>query len=253
MKNAAQRRKWATRIASANRPGIAVVFLAALASQFNAKGSDVGSACASISQCTGVVSSHTVLVRLNNGRLQTSADSTHWTNCSVAVRTFFRAVTHDRGLFVAVGGSYFDEPGVIVTSPDGIVWTCRSSGTKNNLYSVAFGNGWFIAVGDSGAICTSEDGIVWKAQPSGTDALLAAVAAGNNLFVAGGESGAILISTNGMNWSSGNIGLPIYVNKIAFRADEFVVTNRGTIFCSPSGLAWQRSDFKCPQSGQNDP
>ena len=242
MKNTAQRRKWTTRIASASRPAFAVVFL--FASPFNAAASDAGSACASLSQCTGVGSSNTVLVRVTNGRLQTPVDSTHWTDCSLAVRTFFRGITHDHGLFVAVGGSYFDEPGVIVTSPNGIVWTRRSSGTKNNLYSVAFGNGRFIAVGDSGAVCTSEDGIVWKAQRSGTGALLAAVAAGNNRFVAGGESGAILTSTNGVNWSRGNIGLPIYVNKIAFRAGEFVIVDRGRAFCSSNGLAWQRRAFQ---------
>jgi len=245
MKNRAQRQKWTARIASASRPALALVFGVALASQFNATASNgVASACASVSQCSGVRSSHTVLVRLINGRLQTSVDSAHWTDCSLAVRTFFRAVTHDRGLFVAVGGSYFDEPGVIVTSSNGTVWTRRSSGTKNNLYSVAFGHGSFIAVGDSGAICTSEDGVVWKARRSGTGALLAAVAAGNNLFVVGGESGAILTSTNGVNWRSGNISLPIYVNKIAFRAGEFVIVDRGTAFTSSNGLAWQRRAFQ---------
>ena len=244
MKNNAQRKKWTSRIASASRPALAGVFLAALSSHFNATASDAGSASASISQCAGVVSSHTVLVRLNNGRLQTSVDSTHWTNCSLAVRTFFRAVTHDRGLFVAVGGSYLGEPGVIVTSTNGLAWTRRSSGTKNNLYRVASGNGSFIAVGDSGAICTSEDGVVWKGQRSGSDTLLSAVAAGNNIFVVGGESGAILTSTNGVNWSSGNIGLPIYVSHIAFDAGEFVIINRGTAFSSSNGLDWQRRAFR---------
>ena len=70
-------------------------------------------------------------------------------------------------------------------------------------------------MGDSGAICASEDGVVWKARRSGADALLAAVTRRNNLYVAGGESGAVMTSTNGVNWSIGNVGLPIYVNRIA--------------------------------------
>jgi len=90
----------------------------------------------------------------------------------------FPWVTDNQGLFVAVGGSYFDEPGVIVTSPDGILWKRRACGTRNNLYSVAFGNGSFIAVEYSGVICTSEDGLHWKTQRSGTSRLLSAVAAG---------------------------------------------------------------------------
>jgi hypothetical protein len=52
-------------------------------------------------------------------------------------------VTYGNGLFVAVG-----KGGTILTSPDGVNWTARTSGTRNDLYGVTYGNGTFVAVGD---------------------------------------------------------------------------------------------------------
>ena len=45
-------------------------------------------------------------------------------------------VAYGDGLFVAVGNR-----GTILTSPDGVNWTARTSGTSNNLYAVTYGNG----------------------------------------------------------------------------------------------------------------
>ena len=45
--------------------------------------------------------------------------------------------------------------GAILTSPDGVTWTQRTSGTSRDLNGVAYGNGLFVAVGDFGIIFTS--------------------------------------------------------------------------------------------------
>jgi hypothetical protein len=45
--------------------------------------------------------------------------------------------------------------GTILTSPDGVSWTARTSGTSNSLYGVTYGNGTFVAVGEYGTILTS--------------------------------------------------------------------------------------------------
>ena len=37
---------------------------------------------------------------------------------------------------------------------------------------------------------------------------------------------------------SGNVGLPIYVNKIAFRGGKFILTGSGRTLSSPDTLAW---------------
>ncbi|GAA6735088.1 hypothetical protein YIM1640_22470 [Thermus oshimai] len=52
--------------------------------------------------------------------------SIHWSN-----------VTHGAGLFAAVG-----DGGAILTFPDGVTWTARTSGTLNELRSVGYGNGF---------------------------------------------------------------------------------------------------------------
>lgn len=57
------------------------------------------------------------------------------------------AATYGGNLFVAVG-----DGGAIVTSPDGVTWTRRDSGTPSNLTGVTYGDGAFVAVGSSGTI-----------------------------------------------------------------------------------------------------
>jgi hypothetical protein len=54
-------------------------------------------------------------------------------------------VAYGNGLFVAVGG--FLDSSAILTSPDGVSWTARASGTGNQLLGVTYGNGTFVAVG----------------------------------------------------------------------------------------------------------
>ena len=60
------------------------------------------------------------------------------------------SVTYGNGRFVAVGWN-----DAILTSPDGVDWTARASGTDNPLNGVAYGNGTFVAVGHGGTILTS--------------------------------------------------------------------------------------------------
>ena len=183
--------------------------------------------------------------RLRSGGIQTSEDKVVWTARPLVTRTFLRGLTYGRGLFVAVGGSYLDAPGVIITSRDGITWRERKVPGKNNLYGVAFGQGLFVAVGDAGAIYTSVDGVSWKSQRSGFSAtLLATVAAGNGVFIAGGDSGTILTSTNGIHWMVATLGTPVYVGTIRFRDGTFIVEDRGATVTSTDGLAWHRRDME---------
>jgi hypothetical protein len=51
-------------------------------------------------------------------------------------------VTYGNGTFVAVGTG-----GTILTSPDGVNWTERTSGTRNQLNGVTYGNGTFARTG----------------------------------------------------------------------------------------------------------
>ena len=74
-----------------------------------------------------------------------------------------------------------------MTSADGITWNSRSSATDNEWNSVAYGNGLFVAVSDTGTgdrVMTSADGITWNSRSSATDNFWQAVTYGDGLFVA---------------------------------------------------------------------
>ena len=77
-------------------------------------------------------------------------------------------------------------------------------------HGVTYGNGIFVAFGDSGTILTSADGISWTVRTSGTTDDLVGVAYGNGTFVAVGSSfntvdgsynGTILTSADGITWT----------------------------------------------------
>ncbi len=108
-----------------------------------------------------------------------SSDGVDWSNeTTLPVPSRLNAVELGNGVFVAVGYS-----GSILTSPDGLNWTVRSSGTEETLFDVAFGNGIFAVVGGSGVILSSPDGVVWTPQVSGTAYDLKAVGFGEDTFV----------------------------------------------------------------------
>jgi hypothetical protein len=81
------------------------------------------------------------------GRGGGSGVGTNWTLRNLG--DSLNGVTYGNGLFVAVG-----EGGTILTSPDGVSWTQRTSPEKSDLLSVAYRNGRFVAVG-GGTILTS--------------------------------------------------------------------------------------------------
>jgi hypothetical protein len=59
-----------------------------------------------------------------------------------------------------------------MTSPDGITWTSRTSAADNQWYSVAYGNGLWVAVSITGSgnrVMTSPDGITWTSRTSAAD------------------------------------------------------------------------------------
>lgn len=105
---------------------------------------------------------------------------------------------------VAFGGGRFvavGENGTIVTSNDGTTWITRSAGTTAWLVGVAYGNDQFVAVGDKGVVLTSNDGLTWSARSSGTTERLNGIAYGNGMWLAVGENGSAVTSLDGNNWT----------------------------------------------------
>jgi tetrahydromethanopterin S-methyltransferase subunit F len=99
----------------------------------------------------------------------------------------WRSVTYGNGLFVAVARTDYGSGVRVMTSPDGITWTARTSAADNSWWSVTYGNGLFVAVAVSGTgnrVMTSPDGITWTSRESAADNAWYGVTYGNGLFVA---------------------------------------------------------------------
>jgi len=131
------------------------------------------------------------------------------------------------------------ESGTLYTSSDGTAWEERGSGAKQSLRDVVYGSGTFVAVGGGGTILTSADGLTWTLQPSGTGLDLHGVGYGRNTFVAIGDQGSILTSSDGSAWAVWNSGTHPLLKKVAYGGGTFVaVGGNGIILTSPDGAAW---------------
>ena len=106
------------------------------------------------------------------------------------------SVTWGEDRFVAVGrrGSSFDQ---VFVSSDGATWSNHSISGIEELFGVAYGAGWFVAVGESGNIHVSDDGMNWMEVSSPTALTLNDVAFNGYAFAAVGEDGQLLVSQIG--------------------------------------------------------
>lgn len=137
-----------------------------------------------------------------------------------SLNIFLEAVTYDGSRFIAVGMDYgggWEQ--TIYTSPDGTFWTERydsdsGSGSNIRLLDVAYGNGVYVAVGDSGTIVHSTNGTSWSPVASGTSTTLTGVSYGNGLFVAvgprfSGDPAISLTSLDGLSWTNRSAGIDL--------------------------------------------
>lgn len=158
-------------------------------------------------------------------------------------------VAYGNGLWVAVG-----DPGVILTSPDGVTWTRRESGFPTRwLVSVAYANGLFVVTGGTppnsernGIILTSPDGVTWT--PRVNNAVRVNNAAfGNGTWLAVDDLGGRWTSLDGLTWSFGSTARPGYLRGLAYGAPIFVSTGLTGIQSSYDGISWTN---RVPGAGQ---
>jgi hypothetical protein len=161
-----------------------------------------------------------------------------WTSRGTGTSTAFYALTWNDSLklFAGVGNA-----GMIRTSPDGVAWSSRTSGTSEPLFGVAARQARFVAVGANGTIAISTTGgTSWSARASGTSATLTAVCAGPTRFVAVGAGGVILTSPDGEAWTSQASGTNLGLYAVAVRGNGFIAVGAGgTILVSPDGFTWK--------------
>lgn len=130
------------------------------------------------------------------GVAYTSATGTNWSRRSTANGAYMFGATYAQGLFVGAGGSFSGTSQAITTSADGFTWRLRSVNVTNSaaLRAVAYGNGYFVAVGDKG--------LVLRSGPAFT--LRSAVANGGNVEVSlAGEQGRVYRIQENTNFAAG--------------------------------------------------
>ena len=199
------------------------------------------------------------------GLILTSHDGEHWVAGDQRVpdsASYLHGVTAGDSGFVAVG-----QDGIILTSPDGLKWTQRDSGTALPFYSVAFGNGRYVALANhnttSTTVFTSSDGIKWT--PAGTELKQNRdIAFGNGIFLAAMTYGRFppqlrgrtlgkwarlptMVSTNGDSWHQVTDPIPLegtgvfnvdFPTHVTFCGGRFIATTFGDISTSADANTW---------------
>jgi uncharacterized delta-60 repeat protein len=158
-------------------------------------------------------------------------------------------VAYGNNQWVAVG-----DPGIILTSPDGVVWTKRDSGFPTRwLVSVAYANGLFVVTGGTppqaerqGIILTSSDGVTWTPRVNNATRVNN-VTFGNGTWLAVDDLGGRWTSLDGLSWSFGSTARTGYLRGLAYGAPAFVSTGLTGIQSSYDGIGWSN---RIPGAGQ---
>ncbi len=90
--------------------------------------------------------------------------------------------------------------GTILYSSDGKNFYRAASGLEENINSIAWKNGLFVAGADSGMILASKDGISWKSARLASRGNIVSLSANGSFFIGVSDSGEIIRSEDGVKW-----------------------------------------------------
>ena len=130
-------------------------------------------------------------------------------------------------------------------------WTTNQITTNSfGLHHVVFGNGCFVAVGesgDAGRIYTSTDGLKWTTQFSDFNSWGMTLHYANGYFAGIGGNNYVNVSTNGTNWVSTHLAGQLYSynyagNCVTYGHSLYVavgdINGIGNIITSADGVTW---------------
>ena len=130
--------------------------------------------------------------------------------------------------------------GAVVTSEDGATFTSVPTSTWATLYSVAHGDGTWVAVGSSSTILVSEDGLTWTTPadgPTGWTALYG-VTYGGGLWMAVGSAGEVYTSPDAQTWTLRSVGTWTSLCCVAYHDGVFLIwSSSNLVFRSEDGGA----------------
>lgn len=130
-------------------------------------------------------------------------------------------------------------------------WTTRKSPAESQWTSVAYGDGQFVAVAQSGSgarVMTSPDGITWTARTSAQDGGWRSVTHANGRFVAVANTAGtdnVMTSPDGVTWTRRTTPVPSLWESVAYGDGVFVAVGSSPanssddrVMTSPDGSAW---------------
>lgn len=184
--------------------------------------------------------------------LMTSPDGVHWAAPIVWTNTDTLSETvalpdHGNDVYVTVGNSYDSKAQLYLsfslTSSDGTNWVKHALTDKTSLSSVAFGNGQFLALGNTGSateVLSSADGATWQQTVvlprSGA---WGGMAYGNGTFVSVGLPG-LLVSQSDASWQKILPPFGGLIYGVAYGDGMFVAAGAtGVVLTSADGVSWQ--------------
>ena len=160
----------------------------------------------------------------------------------------FRAIVYAKSQYVVVR-----EMGHIMTSPDGLKWTRRTSVTKNNLMGLFWDGHQYLAGGDQGTILSSPDGIKWTSRNSRCQINFYSFSYSRTRYVAVGNDG-IRISSDSVTWTTPTTApTSVPFTACTWTGTEFLACGLGldrnpTIYTSPDGDVWRLRDSTVKES-----
>ena len=173
-----------------------------------------------------------------NGITFSSEDGIIWNDHGVVpASNIFSSVAYGKGVFV-IGGNN----GRIYTTTDGNTPVQRADFGGVNIGSFCFGNDKFVGVGGDQSFISS-DGSNWQDSTPIPGFVFLGVCYGQGKYIAVGNSGAISLissSTDGMNWTGNHLSAPANnVRAVTYANRRFVaVGDGGIIYVSENGNNW---------------
>ena len=186
----------------------------------------------------GVIGSK-VCVLSEDGMFLTSQDLEEWETVFSTSTVQVMDMIKKENIFIAIGNTI-----IKCTDISHNLWTIKWVSQNNNtfLYSIAYGNGIFVAVGQGGRILRSNDnGENWSEVTSGVSVKLNKViySEEKELFCVVGNSGSILTSSDGINWSQRTSGISVTIDSIAYGNGLFIASAGSSSIKSIDLINWE--------------
>lgn len=176
----------------------------------------------------------------SNSALLYSTDAIYWTGAAItnahlmAATPNFDRVFYLNGNFIACGGSTTTTN--VITSTDGVSWVYRTTTTAMLVNAMAYGLGYYVAVGSVTGAMYSTDLVTWVTASTGTTTFVDLIFA-NNTFVALGNNNTSYYSQTATSWTSNNLTNGSYY-KVHYYNSLFITGGSSRIATSPDGITW---------------